>query len=126
VAHPSTRPTQTPQRASVTRPPALSGASVRGGASWYCEPGVSACPYGYSGGMYAAAGPGTRTLLGPNWRGKIVVTCSTNSPTRCISVKLVDWCACPNGRVIDLFATAFIRLAPLSQGTLMVRVSLLP
>ena len=91
--------------------------SVRGIASWYCKPGVSACHYQYSGGMYAAAGPALRV---GNWRGRTVTVCGSGS---CVNVKLIDWCACGSGRVIDLYSDAFSRLAPLSSGTLSVRVT---
>jgi rare lipoprotein A (peptidoglycan hydrolase) len=91
--------------------------SVRGVASWYCKPGVSACHYQYSGGMYAAAGPALRV---GNWRGRTVTVCGSGN---CVNVKLIDWCACGSGRVIDLYSDAFSRLAPLSSGTLSVRVS---
>jgi rare lipoprotein A (peptidoglycan hydrolase) len=40
-----------------------------------------------------------------------------------VSVKLIDWCGCPNGRVIDLYSDAFRRLAPLSSGTVKVSIS---
>lgn len=88
-----------------------------GTASWYCKPGVSACHYAYSGGMYAAAGPKLRV---GNWRGRVVQVCGNG---RCVTVKLIDWCACGGGRVIDLYSDAFRRLAPLSQGTVRVTVS---
>lgn len=91
--------------------------SVRGTASWYCKPGVSACHHAYSGGLYAAAGPALRV---GNWRGRTVTVCGSGS---CVNVKLIDWCACGSGRVIDLYSDAFSRLAPLSSGTLSVRVS---
>ena len=89
---------------------------VNGRAAWYCNNG-SGCPAGYSGGLYAAAGPGLRV---GNWRGRTVSVCGAGS---CINVKLVDWCACGGSREIDLFADAFRRLAPLSTGTVAVRVS---
>ncbi len=99
---------------------AVSGAAsslegVRGMASWYCGHG-SRCPRGYSGGLYAAAGPSLRT---GDWRGRIVVV---RYGSRSVHVRLVDWCACPS-RVIDLFADAFSRLAPLSRGLVKVKVS---
>lgn len=91
---------------------------VSGSASWYCLPGVSACHYQYSGGLYAAAGPALRV---GDWRGRIVRVCGSGN---CVSVKLIDWCGCPsNGRVIDLYSDAFKRLAPLSQGTVKVTVT---
>jgi rare lipoprotein A (peptidoglycan hydrolase) len=35
----------------------------------------------------------------------------------------VDWCACGGGRVIDLYSSAFEKLAPLSRGVVAVEVS---
>ena len=55
-----------------------------------------------------------------DWRGRTVTVCGSGS---CVNVKLIDWCACGSGRVIDLYSDAFSRLAPLSSGTLSVRVS---
>jgi rare lipoprotein A (peptidoglycan hydrolase) len=94
-----------------------SGHSVRGTASWYCKAGVSVCHNAYPGGLYAAAGPALRV---GNWRGRTVTVCGSGS---CVNVKLIDWCACGSGRVIDLYSDAFSRLAPLSSGTLSVRVT---
>jgi rare lipoprotein A (peptidoglycan hydrolase) len=94
-----------------------SGHSVRGTASWYCKAGVSVCHHAYPGGLYAAAGPALRV---GSWRGRTVTVCGSGS---CVNVKLIDWCACGSGRVIDLYSDAFSRLAPLSSGTLSVRVS---
>jgi rare lipoprotein A (RlpA)-like double-psi beta-barrel protein len=88
-----------------------------GPASWYCKAGVSICHHSYPGGMYAAAGPKLRV---GNWRGRVVQVCGNGS---CVSVKLIDWCACGGGRVIDLYSDAFRRLAPLSKGTVRVTVS---
>jgi len=109
----------TPRPAPQPAPRIAAGASARatGPASWYCKPGVSACHYAYSGGMYAAAGPKLRV---GNWRGRVVRVCGSGS---CVTVKLIDWCACGGGRVIDLYSDAFRRLAPLSQGTVKVTVS---
>jgi hypothetical protein len=90
---------------------------VAGTASWYCLTGVSACHYAYPGGMYAAAGSELRV---GNWRGRTVRVCSGS---RCISVTLIDWCACSGSRVIDLYSDAFKRLAPLDTGLLKVSVS---
>jgi hypothetical protein len=106
VLKPTPRPT----------PPPNPTHSVSGRAAWYCNNG-SGCPAGYSGGLYAAAGPELR--IG-NWRGRTVTVCGSGN---CINVKLVDWCACGGARVIDLFGAAYGRLAPLSTGTLAVRVS---
>jgi len=112
-----------PRIVTTAKPPAAfqapSDGTVRatGTASWYCKPGVSACHYAYPGGMYAAAGPKLRV---GNWRGRVVRVCGNGS---CVNVKLIDWCACGGGRVIDLYSDAFRRLAPLSAGTVRVTVS---
>jgi rare lipoprotein A (peptidoglycan hydrolase) len=99
------------------RPPANPSHSVRGTASWYCQAGVSACASGYPGGLYAAAGPALRV---GSWRGRTVTVCGSGN---CVNVKLIDWCACGSGRVIDLYSDAFSRLAPLSSGTVSVQVA---
>ncbi|HEV8402456.1 MAG TPA: RlpA-like double-psi beta-barrel domain-containing protein [Candidatus Limnocylindrales bacterium] len=93
------------------------GHSRSGPATWYCKTGSSPCASGYPGGMYAAAGPGLR--IGA-WRGRVVRVCGGGS---CITVKLIDWCACGNGHLIDLYSDAFRRLAPLSSGAIHVTVS---
>jgi hypothetical protein len=90
--------------------------TVRGVASWYCG-GGSACTRGYPPGtLAAAAGPALRV---GDWRGRIVKVCSGG---RCVRVQLVDWCACPH-RVVDLYRSAFSRLASPSRGVLHVEVS---
>lgn len=91
--------------------------SVKGTATWYCLSGVSRCHYKYSGGMYAAAGSELRV---GKWRGRVVTVCQGDD---CIKVKLIDWCACKGARIIDLYGDAFRRLAPLSSGTIPVKVS---
>jgi len=92
--------------------------SVKGGATWYCLPGVSSCTSGYSSsGLYAAAGSELR--IG-NWRGRTVKVCGNGN---CIFVKLIDWCACGGSRIIDLYHSAFSRLASPSSGGLSVTVS---
>lgn len=90
--------------------------STRGVASWYCGHG-SACTRGYPGGLYAAAGPALRV---GTWRGRAV---QVEAGGRRVLVRLVDWCACPNGRLLDLYSDAFSRLAPLSRGLVKVSVS---
>jgi hypothetical protein len=113
------KPTPTPrpqQRVASAGGGGGGGNSVRGTATWYCLPGVSACHYQYSGGMYAAAGPALRV---GDWRGRRVTVCQGGE---CIRVRLIDWCGCPNGRVIDLYSDAFRQLEPLSSGTMRVTV----
>ena len=121
----TTRPTQdAPAKARVVaKVPRLAirvsstGHRRSGPATWYCKTGSSPCASGYPGGMYAAAGPGLR--IG-SWRGRAVRVCAGGS---CISVRLIDWCACGNGHLIDLYSDAFRRLAPLSSGAVHVTVS---
>jgi rare lipoprotein A (peptidoglycan hydrolase) len=96
---------------------ASTGHRRSGPATWYCKTGTSVCASGYPGGMYAAAGPGLRV---GSWRGRVVLVCGGGA---CISVKLIDWCACGNGHLIDLYSDAFRRLAPLSSGAIHVTVS---
>ncbi len=115
-------PTPTPRPAPVARVGSGSSSGggahrVSGGASWYCLTGVSACHYAYPGGLYAAAGSEIRV---GDWRGRTVRVCGNGN---CVSVKLIDWCACSGSRIIDLYGDAFKRLAPLDAGVLRVTVS---
>jgi rare lipoprotein A (peptidoglycan hydrolase) len=93
------------------------GHRVKGVATWYCLPGVSACTSGYRGGLYAAAGSELR--IG-NWRGRMVKVCGNGN---CVVVKLIDWCACGGSRIIDLYYDAFSRLASPSVGGIGVTVT---
>ena len=125
----STAPMSQQADEAVTRPEATKGlhelrlgllpdtsTSVSGTASWYCG-GGSACTRGYPPGtLAAAAGPALRV---GDWRGRIVKVCSGG---RCVKVSLVDWCACPR-RVIDLYRSAFSRLANPSRGLLRVSIT---
>ena len=95
----------------------LTGRHATGTATWYCKTGVSACHHSYPGGMYAAAGPALRVGA---WRGRSVRVCGGGT---CITVRLIDWCACGGGHIIDLYSDAFRRLAPLSAGGVHVTVS---
>jgi rare lipoprotein A (peptidoglycan hydrolase) len=86
--------------------------SLRSGlATWYDD----------GPGLYAAAGPDLRH---GDWRGSFV---TVTSGSRSVTVQLTDWCACGdrNGRptLLDLSATAFRRLAPLSKGVIAVEVT---
>ena len=108
-------------RAAESTPKAVSKAPAgkiraRGDATWYCLAGRSSCHYARSGGMYAAAGPALRV---GDWRGRKVTVCAGGD---CVRVTLIDWCACGNGRVIDLYSDAFRRLASLGTGEIRVAV----
>jgi hypothetical protein len=88
---------------------------TRGTVSWYCLPGRSACTAGYpADGLYAAAGPALRW---GDWRGRSL---TLTAGDRSVRVTLIDWCACPDGRLIDLYASAFRELAPLDRGIVRV------
>jgi rare lipoprotein A (peptidoglycan hydrolase) len=103
-------PERTPQPTSHR-----TGRSVTGTATWFCG-GGSPCTAGYSGGLYAAAGPSLRV---GTWRGRMVTVTANGSAVR---VRLIDWCACPGGRVIDLYRSSFSQLADPSVGVLKVTV----
>lgn len=101
-------------------PAPSSGTTITGRASWYCQPGRSACTRGYpAAGLYAAAGPALRV---GDWRGREVTVCAT----RCVAVTLVDACQCHAGtdreRVVDLYGSTFAQLASLSRGVIAVEV----
>jgi rare lipoprotein A (peptidoglycan hydrolase) len=87
------------------------GTSLQSGqATWYCSP-TSACTHGYGpSDMVGAIDP----TLGID-KGSIVTV--THGDTT-IAVRIVDVCACPGDRLIDLTSGAFSRLAPLSAGVI--------
>ncbi len=121
-----------PVPAAATRPPAslagVGGHLLSGLSSWYCSPGRSACTAGFpASGLYAAAGPAVRAAIGPSWRGTVVTVTTSRASVR---VRLVDWCACGGGRLLDLYASVFSGSpeqpglgVPLSAGVVDVRVS---
>ena len=119
TASPTAEAVATPSPSAVV--PVRRTATIVGKATWYCLPGRSRCTRGYpAGGMYAAAGPSLRV---GNWRGRtVIVTAGGQS----VAVRLIDTCLCRDGRVVDLYAAAFIRLAPLGTGVLHVSVSRVP
>ena len=104
---------------SVTLPE--TSTAVVGRASWYCS-STSTCTRGYRvSGLYAAAGAALRV---GDWRGRLVRVCLVGVDRGdCVTVRLVDWCACGSGRVIDLYRAAFARLASPSRGVLRVSVT---
>jgi hypothetical protein len=119
--------TRRPQTASGGPRRGQTGTVELGGAgglsSWYCA-AHSACTRGYpAGGFYAAAGPELRRIAGPRWMGRRVrVAVGGHS----VVVRLVDWCRCPGGRLIDLYSSVWRALGvPLSRGLVMVSVEIL-
>lgn len=111
------KPAPTPRPISRAEKPRPSNHSVSGLATWYCVPGRSRCTKGYPPGLYAAAGSELRV---GDWRGRKVQVCAGS---KCITVRLIDWCACKGNRIIDLYGAAFDNLAPLGSGVIKVRVS---
>jgi rare lipoprotein A (peptidoglycan hydrolase) len=89
------------------------GSAMQAGlATWYDD----------GPGLYAAAGP---LLRHGDWRGSFVRVCAG----KCVTVQLTDWCACGDRggqpTLLDLSASAFKRLAPLSKGIVAVEVQVL-
>jgi hypothetical protein len=116
LAQPAARaPVPTPKPKAEIKGP-TGKVRARGDATWYCLDDRSPCHYAHSGGLYAAAGPALRV---GDWRGRRVWVCAGGD---CVRVKLIDWCACGNGRVIDLYSDAFRRLASLGTGEIRVSV----
>jgi hypothetical protein len=101
-----TRPSATVKPRSRTTP---AGHSIAGLATWYSAPAGQ-----------AAAGPDLRAALGSGWRGRLV---RVNG----IAVRLTDWCACGDRggvpTLIDLPASDFGRIAPLSRGVVRIVVA---
>lgn len=94
---------------------------IAGLASWFCLPGRSACTSGYPASCAcAAAGPALRALLG-QWRGRSVRVWRSDRRASVV-VRLIDWCACPDGRVLDLYGSVYGQLDSLSSGLLDVLV----
>lgn len=115
VARKVTRPTPQTDKRVVSGP----SGSLSGLASWYCLAGRSACTTGYGPDCAcAAAGPAIRAALG-SWRGRVVTVSNGRASAQ---VRLVDWCACPGGRVLDLYAYPFGMIGSLSDGLMDVTV----
>lgn len=102
VSHP---PQPTPVSRDVSA--AMSGII----ATWYCLPGRSRCTVGYPASCLCAAA--SRDL---HLRGKrITVTYRGRS----VTVKVID-CLCSRAGGLDLYASAWVRLAPLGLGEITV------
>ncbi len=107
---PSARATSTPRTHSVGSP------LLAGFATWYAN----------GPGIFGAAGPDLRRVLG-DWRGSyVVVTGFTNGQAHSATVLLSDWCLCSGAhqpRLVDLSVTAFERVCgSLSLGVCRVEV----
>lgn len=108
-----------PPVVEVPTPPPPQATILSGTASWYCNSDrsrgpISRCMRGHPGGLYAAI---RRDLL--SMRGDVVNVCSSAA---CVRVRIVD-CNCGrNANLIDLYADAFERIAPLSAGRVHVTI----
>ena len=103
------RPSPRPTRAPVGGIGDTAGA-LKGQATWYND----------GPGLYGAAGPKLRALLGPGYLHRYVRVCSRGV---CVVVRLITSCWCvPNTRLVDLSPEAFSRLAPLGAGVISVEV----
>ena len=81
-----------------------------GTATWYCLPGRSTCTAGFPAeGMFAALSPEFGIAAGAR-----VEVCRGD---RCVAVRAIDECS-ECGRNIDLYATAFQKLASLGAGSI--------
>lgn len=87
----------------------------RGTATWYCLSGSSVCTRGYGPSDLVAA---IDSDLGFAKGDRIVVRYGKRS----VTVRVVDVCACPGERLVDLTSGAFSRLAPLGYGVIPVTV----
>lgn len=103
VPDPAPRHQAQPKPRAQPRDPSSSGTSQNGIATWYCKTGVSVCHYKYPDGpgtdLYAAAGSELRV---GHWRGRVVTVCERHT-RNCVTVRLIDWCACGGARIIDLY-----------------------
>jgi hypothetical protein len=105
LSSPTPRPKPTAKKLPAARVPATktTSRSVKGVATWYCEPGVSICTYGYpASGAYGAAGPDLRAAIG-NWRGRTVYVND-------VPVKLIDFCSCGGDHVIDVYHATWLTI----------------
>ena len=90
----------------------VASSAIRGLSSWYCGSG-SPCTSGYGpSDLVAAIDPTTGIEKGERvtvWHGD-----------RSVRVTIVDVCACPGTRIVDLSRLAFSRLADPSLGVIPV------
>jgi len=87
---------------------------VRGYATWHATG---------RNGLYAAAGPALRRMLGPGWRNELVLVVKGR---KAVQVRLSDWCACGRRHgeptLLDLSDEVYDYLGRLSSGIMHVTV----
>ena len=112
-------PAQPTVAKSIAKPQGirLTGHHASGTATWYCKTGVERLPPRLPRWPVPAAGARSASATGAADASQV---CGGG---RCVIVTLIDWCACGNGHIIDLYSDAFQRLTPLSSGGLRVKVS---
>lgn len=100
-----------PQFCAKPQPRIVDGPQLAGSSTWYAwHPGE------------AAAGPGLRRWLGPDWRGTVITVIAPGCGCKPIAVRLTDWCLCRDDRIVDLDAASFAKLSPLDRGIIRVIV----
>ncbi len=94
-------------------PPKIEGGSEA--PTWYCWPGVSRCTRGVSWTTLAAAVPPGFAKV-----GSMLQVCAK---AVCVTVRVVDClCSSASHAVIDLYGSAFKRLAPFRSGIVRVTI----
>lgn len=118
---PTAAPTAHPPRATAQPRPTRTArpTSITGTATFYCNKDatrgpLSRCTRGHPDGLYAAISPDLAFLTGKTVR--------VSYGASYVDVVIID-CNCRATRSIDLYADAFVRLAPLTLGRLHVTLS---
>lgn len=119
VPAPTASPTAQPHQAKPQPTRTARPTSIAGTATYYCNKDatrgpLSRCTRGHPDGLYAAISPDLAFLTGKTVR--------VSYGASYVDVVIID-CNCRATRSIDLYADAFVRLAPLTLGRLHVTLS---